>query len=193
VAAGGRPLPDYRAAVLATAAAHAAALNAAGRYPDAVDYGRRFVGRVTPTAGVAYEVAYAWNRMGDLSAALAWYGRALELDPEHAASRYDRGEILLALGRDEEAAPDLEAAARLRPDHWAVHFRLAMLAGRAGDRDRFEVHLTDALRQGFDFRAVASDAEWRAFARDDKLGDVIAKLIVVYGDERVLEGLLRER
>lgn len=171
------------------AAARAEALNAAGQYEDAIDFARSFQRSVTPAADVAYEIAFALNRMAKLEDAVDAYGDVLELNPEHAAALYDRGEILLALGRDEEALHDLEAVARLRPDHWVVHFRLAELAGKRGDSLAFEEHLTDALRQGFDLRTLLKDPTWRGWFQDPKLGPILKKLVTVYGDETMLEGL----
>lgn len=188
-AVAAREPPDYRAELVRAAAARAETLNAQGLYPEAVDFAERFQEGVTPAADVAYEAAYALNRMAKLKAALAAYGEVLALDPDHAAARYDRGELLIALGRPEDARADLEAAARLRPDHWAAHFRLAELAGRAGDPVALEEHLMQALRQGFDLRTMLADPTWRSWFRDPRLGPVLQKLVIVYGDESMLEGL----
>lgn len=184
-----RQPPDYRAELHRAAAARAEALNAEGRYQEAVELARRYQKGVEPAADVAYEAAYALNRMAKLDEALDAYDEVLKLDPEHAAAHYDRGELLLALGRPEKARADLEAAARLRPDHWVAHFRLAELAGRDGDVIAFEDHLMAALRQGFDLRTLLADPTWRSWFRDPRLGPVLRKLVIVYGDERMLEGL----
>ena len=50
----------------------------------------------------------------------------------------------------------------------------------------------EALRHGFDFRTITSDPDWRAWARDPKLGRVLQRLIVVYSDEAIWEVLLEE-
>lgn len=168
---------------------HAEQLNAAGQYEDAIAFARAFQRTVTRDGDVAYEIAFAYNRMAKLEDALDAYGDVLELDPGNAAALYDRGEIRLALGRDALALADLEAAARLRPDHWVVYFRLAELAGKRGDPSAFEEHLTDALRHGFDLRTLIKDPTWRGWFRDPTLGPVLQKLVTVYGDETMLEGL----
>lgn len=180
---------DYHEALGARAAAQVEALSAAGRYPEALELGRRWQRGVEPSGAVAYEIGYALNRMAKLDEALDAYAEAARLDPHNAAARYDRGEILLALGREEEARLDLEAAAALRPDHWAVHFRLAELAGRRGDAVAFEAHLTDAVRNGFSFEIALQDPRWRGWFRDPALGPVLIKLVTLYGDESILEGL----
>ncbi len=184
-----REPPDYRAELVRAAAARAEALNAEGLYPEAVDFARRFQAGVEPAADVAYEAAYALNRMAKLEDALDAYTQTLALNPDHAAARYDRGELLLALGRPGEAREDLLAAARLRPDHWAAHFRLAELAGHDRDVAAFEEHLMAALRNGFDLRTLLADPTWTSWISDPGLGPVLQKLIIVYGDERILEGL----
>lgn len=181
--------PDYRQELIHAAAGRLEALNAEGRYEDVVTLARRFQRAVEPAADVAYEAAYAKNRMAKLDDALDAYTEVLRLDPDHVAARYDRGELLLAMGRPEEAREDLLIAARLRPDHWAAHFRLAELAGHDRDVVAFEDHLMAALRQGFDLRTLLADPTWRGWFKDPLLGPVLQKLVIVYGDERMLEGL----
>lgn len=180
---------DYHEALAARAAGSVEALNVAGHYDEAVALGRRWQKGVEPSSAVAYEIAYAYNRMSKLDEAIDTYAEAIRLDPKNAAAHYDRGEILLALGREEDARADLEAAAALRRDHWAVHFRLAELAGRRGDAVAFEAHLTDALRNGFSFDVALQDPRWRGWFHDPALGPVLVKLVTLYGDERLLEGL----
>ena len=156
--------------------------------PVAVTFTRRFEETVGASADLIYERAYALNRQGEVDDALDAYGEALKLDPDHAAARYDRGELYLAQGEDAAARADLEAAARLRPDHWAAWFRLAQLDARAGDPEGMEAHLIEALRQGFDLGLLVADPHWRAWFQDPRLGPVLTRLVTVYGDEHLLEG-----
>ncbi len=189
VAAASPPPPDYRAEVVGAVTQQLEAMQAAGRLEELLDAGRRFQRSVEPAAPVSYEMALAANRLGRTREAIDLYGDVLTLDPGHAAAHYDRGELRLAQGDEAAALADFQDAARLRPDHWVVHFRLADVAGRSGEFEAFEAHLTDALRQGFAFRTIVDDPTWRAWARDPRLGPVIARLIVVYDDERVLDQL----
>lgn len=183
------PPPDYRAEVVSQAVRQLEALQAAGELDVVVREGTRFQEHVEPAAAVAYEVALAENRRGDLEAAMRRYDDVLTLDPDHAAARYDRGELHLSNGDDAAARADFLAAAAAHPEHWVVHFRLAHLAGRAGDARGLEDHLTEALRHGFSFRTISADPTWRAWMRDPALGSVIARLIVVYDDESLIEEL----
>ena len=183
------PPPDYRAEVIRRAVRELEALQAAGDLDAVVSAGERFQRAVEPAADLAYEVALAENRRGRPTAAMARYDAVIQLDPAHAAARYDRGELHLARGDDAAAQVDFQAAAAARPDHWAVHFRLAQLSGRARDARSFEAHLTEALRHGFTFRTIRDDPTWRAWMRDPVLGSVLARLIVVYDDESVIEDL----
>ena len=178
---------DYRQELFDAAASQAEALNAEGRLDEAIAFGARFQDRVAPAAVVAYEVAFAYNTKGELDKALDHYGRALELDPQLATALYDRGEIYLSRDQDALARADFEAAAEVRGDHWAVHFRLAELAARRGDSDAFEDHLLDAVKNGFDFRTIVRDPSWQQWSRDPALGTVIGRLVTVYSDEGLLK------
>ena len=184
---------DYRKDLMAGAAARVSSVSESGALEDAIALAERFQRQVEPSAPVTYEIAYALNRMGRRQEAIARYTKALALDPDHAPSLYDRGELYLLDGRVALAKADFERAAVLVPDHWAVHFRLAELAARDHDAAGFESHLTDAVRNGFDFRTIVADPNWRGWARDPELGKVITKLVVLYSQEDLLEMLQTPR
>jgi tetratricopeptide (TPR) repeat protein len=184
-----RPPPDYRQELALAAAAQIDTLIAQGQLKEAEDFGARFLRRVEPSAAVHYELGLLQNRLGNLDDALRHYDAAIDLDPDHAAARYDRGELLLARGAVEKATADMERAAALRPDHWVVHFRLAELAGERSDLDAMEGHLMEALRHGFPLETLVRDATWRQWAADPARGAIISRIIVVYGDESLLDTL----
>lgn len=181
---------DFREVVHQSAAAELEALNAAGDFAEVLKQGARFEAHVEGAALVRYEMAYAANRLGQDHKALRLYTRALALQPDLAIALYDRGELRLVSGDAAGARADFEAAAAARPDHWAVHFRLAHLAGMDGDPDALETHLVEALRHGFDFRTILQDPDWKAWATHPQLGQVLRRLIVVYSDEALYEQLL---
>ena len=180
---------DYRSDLHQAAAAEVASLAARGQVEEAMALGKRFQIRVEPSSAVLYELGLLHNQLGQTSEALDHYDRALAMDPDNAAARYDRGELLLGQGEIERARADLEAAARLRADHWAAHYRLAQLAGHRRDSAALEAHLMASLRNGFDLQTLLADPIWRQWAVDPELGPPIAGLIVVYGDESILEQL----
>lgn len=186
-----RPPLDYRTEVVNAATTELEQLNAVGRFDETVAAAERFEDRLWPAAPVHYELALALRGLGKERKSRAAYDRTIELDPDYAPARYDRGELRLIEGDNQGAREDFDAAARQRPDHWAVHFRLAQLSGREGDTDGLETHLTDAIRHGFDLRVLLDDPEWRGWAKDPDRGPVIARLITVFGDERILEELRR--
>jgi tetratricopeptide (TPR) repeat protein len=181
--------PDYRAELHRAVAAEVAELAARGDVAGAMEMGKRFQTRVEPSAAVLYELGLLHNQLGQLSEAMDHYDRTIALAPDNAAARYDRGELLLEKGKTEAARADFEVAAERRPDHWAAHYRLAQLAGHRRDSAALESHLMAALRNGFALQTLLADPIWREWARDPELGPPIAGLIVVYGDESILEQL----
>lgn len=184
--------PDYGRVLVRERAAVLEAMNAQGRHAEVVESGERFQEDLLPAAAVEYEVAFAWNALGEGDRARRHYHRAVDLDPGDAASWYDLGEILLRAQELDAAADAFGRAAALRPDHWAGPFRLAEIAARRRQPELFEQHLRDALRAGFSFRVVLGDANWLGYYRDPALQDVLRRLVTVYSDERLLEAFERE-
>ena len=78
---------------------------------------------------------------------------------------------------------------RKTPTHWAGHFRLAHLAGLAGDADGFKQHLMNAIEHGFDLETVQSDPDWVSFTKNRKIRPVLRKVIVLYGNDVLCNGL----
>ncbi len=81
--------------------------------------------------------------------ALAQVSKALEMCPNLAEARLDRGKVLLQLHRNDEALVDLQAAAKQTPDEASVHFLLARAyraLGRAQDA-RSEMQLFSDLEE----------------------------------------------
>jgi len=180
---------DYRDSLHERTAREAEALVVDGRTDEAVALCRRHVEALGSSVEVLYEWAVALNAQGELRAAQARYDEVLALDPEHAAARYDRAELRLVAGQLDAAAEDLAVALKHRPDHWAVHFRLAEVAGLRADPPAFEAALLDALRHGFDLRTLPDYPRWQAFLADPLVGPVLVRVVTVYGDPRVLEQL----
>lgn len=189
VADAARAPTDYRTTLGKDVAAQASKLNAQGKFKEVVALVERFEDAVEPLPPLSYEAGYALNRMGQTEAALVHYSAAIAKNPDLASARYDRGEIYLSQSRWREARADFEVVIRVEPGHWAGHFRMAHLAGVAGDPVAMEKHLTDAIRTGFDLSVVTGDSTWRGFAKDPELGAVLRKIIILYTDESLLQQL----
>lgn len=78
------------------------------------------------------QVAYELLNRGDAAAALPYAAAAAKLDSQSFATRNIHGRVLLALGRVEEAVPELEMAVTLAPDSPETHFHLAAGYAKAG-------------------------------------------------------------
>jgi tetratricopeptide (TPR) repeat protein len=79
-------------------------------------------------AGRAYESYHA----GDYEAALKQLQQAIEKNPRDAESLSNLGQILVRLGRPEEALPYFDRAIALNGDRWAYVFNRARAAGLLG-------------------------------------------------------------
>ena len=92
----------------------------------------------------------AWAGLASVEAALGEpsalgsYDRARALAPDFAPAALGRGQLLLRLGRAEEAIPNLEAAL-LGADSAAAHDGLGVAYALAGDSARAHVHLHRAV------------------------------------------------
>ena len=62
-------------------------------------------------------LAYALQQDGDLEGALAGYDHVLELDPGNQGALFNKGSVLLALGRGKEAEVVLWDVLEVAPDH----------------------------------------------------------------------------
>jgi len=188
-AAAIRPPGDYREEVEARVEASLETLAMEGRTKEAIQLGEQYLREVEASATVAYAVGLLCNRAGRAGAAMRWYTRVLEWEPNHAPARYDRGELHLLNGRPEKARLDFEVAARRVKDHWAVHFRLAQVAATLGETEDLERHLEAAISHGFDLNLLAEDPAWKAWIHDPDVGPPLRGLILVYSGDALLERL----
>jgi class 3 adenylate cyclase/Tfp pilus assembly protein PilF len=141
---------------------------------------RSRAGVVTGNMGAAYQA------MGDLELALAQYQRSLALH-EEVGDRFNVSnvisamvEVLLLMGRDEEASRLLDAQGSVNAEFPAARARqlsnMAVIAERSGDLDGAKEHLTQALSiiEEIGQRSTAADYHRRlrdlAQARNDFAG-----------------------
>ncbi len=183
------PVPDYRNALLADVEAEADALIGEARLDEALGLVRDFR-VVQDDPRLVYEEGLILRLMGEPKGAKRLYEEALEGDPSLAFAWYDLGELHLLAGRTAEAREAFEQASALSEDHvngWAAPFRLAELAGLESDAVAFDRHLKEAVRRGFRFATVVGDPTWTGFLADEALGEVLRRLMVVYGEEHTLQ------
>ena len=88
--------------------------------------------RVDLNPELAYMLASAARRQGDVQGAERGFRDALALDPHYYEARYDLGRVLLATHRFREAATELEAAAAQRPEHVPLLLDWAAALGQGG-------------------------------------------------------------
>ena len=97
--------------------------------------------------------AVAWNNLAwaasqdpdkDLNKALAAVNTALRLTPEEFRFRETRGQILVSLGRYQEAIDDLEFALNGMPDATPIHVALATAYDKLGKTELADAHRKQA-------------------------------------------------
>lgn len=94
------------------------------------------IARAEAAAPEAAELHYQRGALahvrGDLGAALAAYGQALQRDPRHAEALIARAGIHADIGRNAEAARDLDEVLRMLPREPRANYLRAVLAQREG-------------------------------------------------------------
>lgn len=147
---------------------------------------------VMEDAGIAYLAGLAHRYTGNTSAAKSQWERATRLDPDYRAPWYDVGELYLASGNLQLAQEAFTRVLVLTEDPqqvWIGHWRLAEVAGAKGDKEAFEKHLREALRNGFDPRMVTGLPNWKAIYQDARMRPSMESLFTVYGGRDVLDSL----
>ncbi|MFN0086533.1 MAG: tetratricopeptide repeat protein, partial [Blastocatellia bacterium] len=86
-------------------------------------------------AAALYQLAYALESDGDLTAARERVGQSLRLAPDSPESNALAGRILFKLGTPAEALKPLEFAAARRPADHELRFTLARVYQRLGRKD----------------------------------------------------------
>lgn len=184
------PPPSYREALMDRAERSADALLAQNQPQEALTLVREFRDQVGDHPRLAYEQGLILNLMGESRQAEALYREALKQDPTLAAAWYDLGGLLLLREEQDEAREAYEQAAALTEDHpqgWGATVQLALLAARAQDAEGLERWLRESMRRGLRFATLAESPEWTQILRDPTLGPILRRMVVVYGEEALLE------
>lgn len=133
-------IDDYRTAVRLEPGARAylanlgAALERANRWPEALIAFKTLTARFQLTAVAAYDFALALDHNGRRADAVAWYRRALGIDPNLAEAHTNLGQDLLARpGGQAEAVAQFRWVVRLRPRSAMAYRNLAAALYATGD------------------------------------------------------------
>lgn len=79
-------------------------------------------------------------KKGKFADALAYYDRAITLDPDKASYRSNKGAALIGLGQLLEAVEECKEAVRIEPSYSRAHHRLATLFHRLGEAEKAQKH-----------------------------------------------------
>jgi tetratricopeptide (TPR) repeat protein len=83
---------------------------------------------------IIYSIRGYWkHRAKDLQGALADYGRALDINPQHFEAYDYRADLWVELGNDERALADYEQSSRIDPGYVAAHYSRGKIFERRGE------------------------------------------------------------
>jgi len=124
-----------------------AALNAKGRFGEAIGHLQEAV-RLSPgTAKAHINLAYALAQKDRLAEAVKQYEAALELDPADAGVHNDLGLTLARQGRVKDAIRHYHEALRSRPGFAEAHYNLGLSLASVGDYRGAAVQFRQVVRQ----------------------------------------------
>lgn len=95
------------------------------------------------TAAMHY-LAMIADSEGDVASAIAWYDRAIAVDPEDPDLLLDKGALLLVEGRVPEARDAFQQVIEIEPDNARAQLLAGMSAYRAGDHEAAKPYLARA-------------------------------------------------
>ena len=129
-------------------------------------------------ADAAFRAGFAAQQAGQLEEARSRFAEVVRLAPQIAEGHEALGAVLLELSRSAEAIPQLEAAARLKPNDQGIETNLAYAFAQSGQPAKamphFDVALRLAGRAGApQLDAVFYDTYARALAADGKRAEAL--------------------
>ena len=84
-------------------------------------------------ADAAFRAGYAAQQAGQLDVAREQFAEAVKLAPGIAEAHEALGTVLVEMGKPADAVPQLEAAARLKPDDQGIETNLALAYAQSGE------------------------------------------------------------
>lgn len=151
----------------------------------------------------SYYLALVRHSKGDLAGAVQSYEDSIRREPDRAATRLRLGEVLLELGRGEEARAHFEAAEQTGPSAAAALFGLGRVAVLEGDQQRAVELFEGVLAEQPDADAVryplgqalrelgrTEEAEGHLALRGDRkvaFPDPLADVLVLTGKSSALQ------
>ena len=185
------PAPDYRGSLIDRVIEETGQRVSAGDSVTALHSLEAFRHEVADSSRLMYETGLVHRLLGNNNRAEPLFIGATSSDPNLAAAWYDLGEIYLIRGELEDAMVAFSNASDLTEEHpsgWAGPYRMAEVAGLQNDAVRFEQSLEQAIERGFPLSdVIAGDENWGSFFEERDLGDVLMRIISVYGFPSVLE------
>ncbi|MCX6604876.1 MAG: tetratricopeptide repeat protein [Acidobacteria bacterium] len=91
------------------------------------------------------EAAQAWGRAIETTSAPIESQRILRIAPDHVASRFELGVVLMQLDRAQDAVSAFAAVVAAEPTHAQAHNNLAVLCHALSEHDRALVHYEQCL------------------------------------------------
>jgi tetratricopeptide (TPR) repeat protein len=118
-----------------------------GSYGSAVERLREAIDKWPDNAQAHYLLGQIYlHKYQEPDKAATHFGHATRLDPSMTDYWYQHGAALTEIKRDDEARASLLKALELKKDHGEAHYRLGILAERAGDPKQAAAHYGDSVQ-----------------------------------------------
>jgi tetratricopeptide (TPR) repeat protein len=119
--------------------------SAEGKYREAAIQFSNAVKIDKSYADAHYELAQAYEHLGQFGAAYGELGRTVELQPTNYKARIDLGNLLLAGGKIDDAEAQANAVIAAQPDNPDGHALLSAIVGKRGQKDQALIEIHRAL------------------------------------------------